>query len=195
METESQLAIKCPPAKIGAHCWHSDFANSSPGSEWSGMSMTSSWSPHSWLEDSIVPTQIDPFPKEIFTSQSAHSYYCPPWSLHLQLITFQLLPRSTIMSSLWDSLSQIFHMLPGLFHCIPLHPSPSFLVSEFCLCHDHDLLQPSSTHSRVLSIIPEPTSSIQKPYTHSRLRTPVPDHARSLPTWSGSTRPLVPSSR
>ena len=44
-------------------------------------------------------------------------------------------------------------------------------------CHDHDLLQPSSTHSRVLSIIPEPTSSILKPYTHSRLRTPVPDHA------------------
>ena len=61
-------------------------------------------------------------------------------------------------------------------------------------CHDHDLLQPSSTHSRVLSIIPEPTSSIPKPYTHSQLRTPVPDHARSLPTRSGSTRLLVPSS-
>ena len=49
-------------------------------------------------------------------------------------------------------------------------------------CHDHDLLQPSSTHSRVLSTIPEPTHSIPKPHTHSQLRTPDPDHARSLPT-------------
>ena len=63
------------------------------------------------------------------------------------------------------------------------------------MCHDRDLLQPSSTHSRVLSIIPELTSSIPKPYTHSQLWTPVPDHAQSLPTRSGSTRPLVPFSR
>ena len=63
------------------------------------------------------------------------------------------------------------------------------------LCHDRDLLQPSSTHSRALSTIPKPTSSIPKPHSHSRLRTPVPDHARSLPTRSGSTRPLVPISR
>ena len=105
METESQLAIKRPPAKLGAHCRHSDFANSSPGSKRSGTSMMSSWSPCSWLEASIVPTQIDPFPTEIFPLQSAHSWYCPPWSPHPQLITFQLLPCSTII--------------------IPLHPVPS----------------------------------------------------------------------
>ena len=128
-ETESQLAIKRPLAKLGAHCQHSDFANSLPRSKRSRMSMTSSWSPCSWLEASIVLTQIDPFPVEVFTSQSACSYYCPPWSLHPQLIAFQLLPCSTIMSSLWDSLSQISHMLPGSFHCIPFHPSPSFLIS------------------------------------------------------------------
>ena len=133
METESQLVIKCPPAKLGAHCQHSDLANSSPGSKQSGTSITPSWSPHSWLEASIVPTQIDPFPMEIFTSQSTCSYYCPPWSPHPQLIVFQLLPCSTIMSSLWDSLSQISHMLPGLSHCIPFHPSLSFLVSKICL--------------------------------------------------------------
>ena len=34
---------------------------------------------------------------------------------------------------MWDSLSQISHMLPGLSHCIPFHPSPSFSVSKFCL--------------------------------------------------------------
>ena len=62
-------------------------------------------------------------------------------------------------------------------------------------CHDRDLLQPSSTHSRALSTIPEPTSSIPKPHSHSRLRTSIPDHARSLPTRSGSTRSLVPISR
>ena len=67
------------------------------------------------------------------TSQSARSYYCPPWSLHPQLITFQLLPCSTIMFSLWDSLSQISCMLPDLSHCILFHPSPLFSVSEFCL--------------------------------------------------------------
>ena len=98
-ETESQLAIKRPPAKLGAHCRHSNFANSSPGSKRSGTSMTSSWSPCSWLEASIVPTQIDPFPTEIFTLQSARSCYCPPWSPHPQLIAFQLLPCSTIMSA------------------------------------------------------------------------------------------------
>ena len=59
-----------------------------------------------------------------------------------------------------------------------------------CECHDHDLLRPSSTHSRVLSTITEPTRSIPKPHTHSRLRTPDPDHARSL-----LTRSLVPISR
>ena len=37
------------------------------------------------------------------------------------------------MSCLWDSLSQISRMLPGLFHCILFHPSLLFLVSEFCL--------------------------------------------------------------
>ena len=95
--------------------------------------MTSSWSPWPWLEASIVPTQINPFPMEIFTSQSAHSYYCPPWSPHPQLIAFQWLPCSTIMFSLWDSLSQISHMLPGLSHCILFHPSLSLSVSEFCL--------------------------------------------------------------
>ena len=57
-------------------------------------------------------------------------------------------------------------------------------------CHDHDLLQPSPMHSRDLSTIPKPTSSIPKPHSHSRLRTPIPDHARSLPTQS-----LVPTSR
>ena len=77
--------------------------------------------------------QIDPFSTEIFTSQSACSYYCPSWSPHPQLITFQLLSCSTIMFSLWDSLSQTSHMLPGLFYCIPFHPSPLFSVSEFCL--------------------------------------------------------------
>ena len=66
------------------------------------------------------------------------------------------------------------------------HPQP---------CHDCDLLQPSSTHSRVLNTIPKPTSSILKPHSHSRLRTPVPDHTRSLLTQSGSTRSLVPISR
>ena len=65
----------------------------------------------------------------------------------------------------------------------------------FAYCHDRDLLQPSSTHSRALSTIPEPTSSIPEPHSLSRLRTPVPDHARSLPTRSGSTRSLVPISR
>ena len=132
-ETESQLAIKCPSVKLDTQCWHSNFANSLPRSEWSGMSMTSSWSPCPWLKASIVLMQIDPFPMEIFTSQSTHSYYCPLWSPHPQLITFQLLPHSTIMFSLWNSLSQISHMLPGLFHCILFHPSPSFLVSKFCL--------------------------------------------------------------
>ena len=133
METESQLVIKHPLVKSSTHCWHSNFANSSPGSKWSGTSMMSSWSPCSWLDASIVLTQIDPFPVEIFTSQSACSYYCLPWSPHPQLITFQLLPCSTIMSSLWDSLSQISCMLPGLFHCILFHPSPLFSVSKFCL--------------------------------------------------------------
>ena len=93
---KSQLAIKRPPAKLGAHCRHSDFANSSPRSKRSGMSMTSSWSPCSWLEASIVPMQINPFPVDIFTLQSARSYYCPPWSVHPKLIAFQLLPCSTI---------------------------------------------------------------------------------------------------
>ena len=39
--TESQFAIKCPPVKIGTQCWHSDFANSSPKSKQSEMSMMS----------------------------------------------------------------------------------------------------------------------------------------------------------
>ena len=132
-ETESQLVIKHPPAKLCAHCRHSNFANSSPRSKRSGTSMMSSWSPCSWLEASIVPMQINPFPMEKFTSQSACSYYCPPWSPHPQLIAFQLLPHSTITSFLWDSLSQISHMLPGLSHCIPFHPSPLLSVSKFCL--------------------------------------------------------------
>ena len=38
-ETESQLVIKHPPVKIGAQCQHSDFADSSPRSKWSGTSM------------------------------------------------------------------------------------------------------------------------------------------------------------
>jgi hypothetical protein len=41
-ETESPFAIKHPPAKLGAQCRHSDFANNSPGSERSEASMTSS---------------------------------------------------------------------------------------------------------------------------------------------------------
>ena len=68
---------------------------------------------------------------EIFTSQSARSYYCSPWSPHSRLIAFQLLPCSTIMSSLWDSLSWISCMLPGLSHCIPFHPSLSFSVRTY----------------------------------------------------------------
>ena len=60
---------------------------------------------------------------EIFTLHSTRSYYCPPWSPHPQLITFQLLPRSTITSSLWDSLSQISCNDAAWF--IPLHPIPS----------------------------------------------------------------------
>ena len=57
-------------------------------------------------------------------------------------------------------------------------------------CHDRDLLQLSPTHSRDLSTIPKPTSSIPKPHSHSWLRTPIPNHAWLLPT-----RSLVPTSR
>ena len=117
-ETESQLAIKCPPVKIGAQCQHSNFANSSPGSEWPGTSMMSSWSPHSWLEASIVPMQINPFPTEIFTSQSACSYCCPPWSPHPQLITFQLHQPlikliNIVFTHIFLKLGQVHHLDSG----------------------------------------------------------------------------------
>ena len=55
------------------------------------------------------------------------------------------------------------------------------------MCHDRDLLQPSSTHSRALSTIPEPTSSIPKPQsfptqnTRSRSRLITPDPIRPNP--------------
>ena len=76
-------------------------------------------------------------------------------------------------------------------HTPPVAPTSS---ASLPACHDRDLLQPSSTHSRALSTIPEPTSSIPKPHSHSRLRTPIPDHTRSLPTRLGPTRSLVPIS-
>ena len=50
---------------------------------------------------------------------------------------------------------------PPLLFCLP--------VTTVTFCNPHQC-------------IPEPTSSIPKPHTHSRLRTPTPDHARSLPT-------------
>ena len=46
------------------------------------------------------------------------------------------------------------------------------IQSKLTSCHDCDLLQPSSTHSRVLSIIPEPTRSIPEPHTYSNSEHP-----------------------
>ena len=67
--------------RLSAHCRHSDFANSSPGSKvWNTYDII--LKPLFLARASIVLTQIDPFPMKKFTLQSACSYYCPPWSPH-----------------------------------------------------------------------------------------------------------------
>ena len=124
---------------------------------------------------------------EIFISQYACSYYCPPWSLHPQLIAFQLLPRSIIMSSSWDSLSQISHMLPGLFHCILFHPSPSFSVSKFCLPVlplGHILVKSSLLSGLKNPIWSSLCHSNPLPMVHSLLshaKSPSPHHSSFFP--------------
>ena len=74
---------------------------------------------------------------------------------------------------------------------LPLLPKSSLCLEGSTLkggyCHDCDLLQPSPMHSQALSIIPEPTSSLLKSYTHFRLQTLFPNHTQPLPTRSRSS--------
>ena len=78
----------------------------------------------------IVPIQSATFPMEIFTLQSACSYYCPPWSPHPPVDCFSAiaLQRNYVLlvgQPLTDFLC--------LSHCIPFHPSSWFSASKFCL--------------------------------------------------------------
>ena len=63
------------------------------------------------------------------------------------------------------------------------------LPHDLACCHDHDLLQPSPTHSQVLSIIPETSAPFLSPQAHSRNLTLIPDSEHLFPIMLEHSQP------
>ena len=95
------------------------------------MSMMTSWTLLLFLARSqIVPIQSATFPMEIFTLQSACSYYCPPWSPYPHVDCFSAI---ALQHNYVLLVGQPLTDFSRLSHCIPFRPSSWFSARKFCL--------------------------------------------------------------